>query len=136
MVKIPKGVVVHTHKGSKVSGRAQIVEVNHVLDGSTAYVGDLFKLEDGTESWNWMCRDWELQGIMEELLLPCSSSAEFIASKEILRQRALENLVPYHPNDPNCRVFRGRIHISNPRVRWAGSNRYWKGVDINDVLPV
>ncbi len=136
MVKIPKGVVVHTHKGPKVSGRVQVVEVNHILDGSTVFAGDLVKLEDGTDSWNWMCSDRQLLGYMVELNLPHVSNAEFEASKEILRQRALANLVAYHPHDPNCRIFRGRIHLSNPMVRWAGSNKYWKGVDINDVLPV
>lgn len=68
MVKIPKGVVVHTHKGPKVSGRVQVVEVNHILDGSTVFAGRVgVSFERGNHSVAAVCDAGDESGIRSGL---------------------------------------------------------------------
>lgn len=134
-VRIPKGVEVKSREGVKISGRPQTVDVNHVLPGVSANVGILTKgLEPGgADHWSWQIRVRDLEDLMRQLGLPCGNNLDFEVSRQVILIRARENLIPC-TGDSDCRSFYGRVHVSNPMVRWAGSNGYWRSVDINDLI--
>jgi hypothetical protein len=31
-------------------------------------------------------------------------------------------------------LYRGRVPLENPQIRWAGAGGYWHGVDVNHIL--
>lgn len=130
-VRIKKGTPVRKttpgQAGVKPAGKTYTVKAHHILCGQSCALGDV--TPDG--KFYWRVRDKDLYGIMERLDIDYKGG-QFQAAAELLKEEALKNLVPLHPDRPDG-TKEAVLHIENPMVRWAGPGGYWAEVDVNLV---
>lgn len=132
---VPKGTPVRDRKGTKPAGRSQIVEVNHILSGQTWTMETIIKRPDGSLSHIPMNTTRGLLGLAKQLGIDFHNEHDLTETLRGIAHaedcKTGEVVADLETAPPG--TYYTKIHVSNPTVRWAGSNGYWREADINLV---